>query len=233
MNPQIELPLRSSWWNGCSGKTSRGASPASPRRSASPPWFWARASECTARLTAQATARRTARLTACTAAATSECLYDRLSDPESLKEREAVHTSCRKVYQGKRIVGVLASTLVKAKGRSSPPSRLGRPSLVPHLSRRRRHRVTERGGMEPSVGHEMLIFPGSATALVPSRVVRRRDRRPSPALATPNGASEGGRSRLRAVSGEERLPGSRRRGRVLGGVTAGAAVLSWWVGNPR
>jgi hypothetical protein len=43
-------------------------------------------------------------------------------------------------------------------------------------------------------------------------------------------AGKGGRSRLRAVLGEDGLPSSRRRSRVLGGVTAGAAVLSCWVG---
>ena len=42
-------------------------------------------------------------------------IYDRLSDPESLKEREAVHTSCRKVYQENRRVGGPVSTSVKAQ----------------------------------------------------------------------------------------------------------------------
>jgi hypothetical protein len=59
-------------------------------------------------------------------------------------------------YQGKRIVGILVSTLVKVQTRAFRPhqrrrsSRLGRPSLVPHLSRRRRHHVTARGrGVSP------------------------------------------------------------------------------------
>jgi len=35
-------------------------------------------------------------------AARSECPYDRLSDPESLKERKAVHTPRRNVYERNR-----------------------------------------------------------------------------------------------------------------------------------
>jgi hypothetical protein len=47
-------------------------------------------------------------------------LYSRVT-PECLKGRQAVHTSCRQVYQEKRNVGVLVPTLVKVHTRAFSP----------------------------------------------------------------------------------------------------------------